>query len=130
MKQRSVSWLLVPIAMALIAQPTPADSIDEEQSLVVTATAYNSVPDQTDAQPNVAAWGDALTPGMKAIAVSHDLIELGLDHEALVAIEGLSGHYRVLDRMHPRWEKRIDIYMGHDLDAARSWGLRQVQIRW
>ena len=108
----------------------PAHAAAEGQSLLVTATAYNSVPEQTDSQPNLAAWGDSLAPGMKAIAVSRDLIPLGLDHQALVTIEGLSGQYRVLDKMHSRWEKRIDIYMGVDLQAARSWGLRQVQIRW
>jgi 3D (Asp-Asp-Asp) domain-containing protein len=32
--------------------------------------------------------------------------------------------------MNKRWEKRIDIYMGHDLEAARAWGKRQVEISW
>jgi 3D (Asp-Asp-Asp) domain-containing protein len=32
--------------------------------------------------------------------------------------------------MHQRWTKRIDIYMGHDLDAARTWGKRRVEISW
>ena len=116
------------VIIALLATPLLASG--SEQSIVVTATAYNSVPEQTDDQPNVTAWGDRLTPGMKVIAVSRDLIPLGLDHRAPVSIEGLPGQYLVLDKMNARWEKRIDIYMGADLKAARAWGARQVRIRW
>jgi 3D (Asp-Asp-Asp) domain-containing protein len=36
----------------------------------------------------------------------------------------------VLDKMHRRWERKIDIYMGRDAAAARSWGVRSVRIRW
>ena len=116
------------IIIGLLAIPLLASG--SEQSIVVTATAYNSIPEQTDTQPNVTAWGDRLEPGMKVIAVSRDLIPLGLDHRAPVSIEGLPGQYLVLDKMHARWEKRIDIYMGADLEAARAWGARQVRIRW
>ncbi len=107
-----------------------SDEISAEQSLAVTASAYNSVESQTDSEPRMAAWGDQLEPGMKAIAVSRDLLELGLDHRTTVTIDGLPGEYWVLDKMNPRWEKRIDIYMGQDVDAAREWGLRDVWIRW
>jgi 3D (Asp-Asp-Asp) domain-containing protein len=119
-------WLLILIGF--LAMPLLASG--NEQSIVVTATAYNSVPEQTNDQPEVTAWGDRLAPGMKVIAVSRDLIPLGLDHRAPVSIEGLPGEYLVLDKMHARWEKRIDIYMGEDINAARAWGARQVRIRW
>ncbi|MBW1843009.1 MAG: 3D domain-containing protein [Deltaproteobacteria bacterium] len=101
-----------------------------ERSLTVTATAYNSLPEQTDDEPHLAAWGDSLAPGMKVIAVSRDLIPAGLDRRTPVKIEGFPGVYLVLDKMNKRWEKRIDIYMGHDLEAARAWGKRQVEISW
>jgi 3D (Asp-Asp-Asp) domain-containing protein len=101
-----------------------------ERSLVVTATAYNSVRAQTDGQPDIAAWGDRLRPGMRAIAVSHDLLKLGLTRGAHVRIDGLPGKWVVLDRMHSRWRKRIDIYMGVDVRAARRWGRKQVRIYW
>ena len=45
----------------------------------VTASAYNSTRAQTDAAPNEGAWGDEITPGMKVIAVSPDLIAAGLN---------------------------------------------------
>ena len=126
MKRSSPIW---PVALiCVLAAPASADSV--ERSLVVTATAYNSLPEQTDAEPHLAAWGDPLAPGMKVIAVSRDLIPVGLDRHTPVKIEGFPGTYLVLDKMHKRWEKRIDIYMGHDLEAARAWGKRQVEISW
>jgi 3D (Asp-Asp-Asp) domain-containing protein len=126
MKRSSLSWPVVLICV--LAASASADS--SERALAVTATAYNSLPEQTDAEPYLAAWGDSLAPGMKVIAVSRDLIPLGLDHRTSVKIEGLPGVYLVLDKMHKRWEKRIDIYMGNDLDAARTWGKRRVEISW
>lgn len=101
-----------------------------DRSLEVTATAYNSVEGQTGPTPTLAAWGDRLKPGMRAIAVSPDLEALGLTRGARVRIEGLSGEYTVLDRMPKRWKRRIDIYMGLDVAAAREFGLRQVRITW
>jgi len=102
----------------------------EQKSLVVTATAYNSVAAQTDGQPNLAAWGDELQPGMKAVAVSRDLIDLGLTHGTKVSIEGLPGRYTVLDKTARRHTKRIDIYMGTDVEAAREWGKKELRISW
>jgi 3D (Asp-Asp-Asp) domain-containing protein len=98
--------------------------------LVVTATAYNSLADQTEDDPEIAAWGDRLVPGMNAVAVSADLESLGMKRGAKVHIEGLKGEFLVLDRMPPKWERRIDIYMGEDVHAARHWGRRSVRIYW
>jgi 3D (Asp-Asp-Asp) domain-containing protein len=100
------------------------------QELVVTATAYNAVPAQTDGHPEIAAWGDRLHPGMRAIAVSPDLLALGLERNARVRIEGLQGEFLVLDKMPSRWTRRIDIFMGRDVRAARAWGKRMVRIEW
>jgi 3D (Asp-Asp-Asp) domain-containing protein len=102
----------------------------EAMTTVVTATAYNSVASQCDDDPTVAAWGDRLHPGLRAVAVSPDLIPRGLGRNARVRIYGIPGEFVVLDKMHPRWEKRIDIYMGDDIDAARRFGKRQVRIYW
>jgi 3D (Asp-Asp-Asp) domain-containing protein len=67
---------------------------------------------------------------MKAIAVSPDLLKKGLTRGTKVKIVGLSGKYRVLDKTHKRFKRRIDIYMGKDVRAARSWGKRRVRIQW
>jgi len=101
-----------------------------EQSLTVTASAYTSTREETDSTPNQAAWGDMLKPGMKSIAVSRDLIKLGLSHQQEVRIKGFEGTFRVLDKMNKRWKNKIDIYMGKDVQKAREWGKQQVVIYW
>ena len=101
-----------------------------ERTLIVTATAFNSIQAQTDSTPALAAWGDILTPGMKAVAVSRDLLDEGLSHGSKVGIDGLPGEYVVLDKMAKRMQQKIDIYMGDDVDAARDWGKKEVRIRW
>ena len=125
MKLKSLSAIGIALTLAC-----SAGAIAPERSLLVTATAYNSLRAQTAGDPTLTAWGDTLKPGMKAIAVSRDLIELGLGHRTVIRIEGLPGEYRVLDKMAKRWTKKIDIYMGEDVEAARNWGKRQVRISW
>lgn len=103
----------------------------KKRSLQVTATAYTSHENQTDSTPDIAAWGDRLTPNMKVIAVSRDLLdEYGLTRGSHVRIKGLPGKYVVLDKMNKRWKKKIDIYMGKDLDKAFQWGRKKVVIEW
>jgi len=120
---RAARGLLLALVLLACSGGTPHE-------LTVTATAYNSLPGQTRGDPTLAAWGDRLEPGMRAIAVSRDLIELGLGHGTRVRIEGLPGEYRVLDKLARRWTRRIDIYMGTDVEAARAWGKRGVRISW
>ena len=101
------------------------------KTLEVTATAYTSHVGQTDSTPNIAAWGDRLRPGMKVIAVSRDLLtRYKLKRGSLVRIKGLSGQYRVLDKMNRRWRKKIDIYMGKNKKKAFRWGKKKVVIQW
>lgn len=96
----------------------------------MTATAYNSLPGQTSGDPEIAAWGDRLSPGMAVIAVSRDLLELGLTRGCRVHVEGFDDPFVVLDKTAARFERRIDIYMGTDRDAALEFGKRRVSIRW
>jgi 3D (Asp-Asp-Asp) domain-containing protein len=35
-----------------------------------------------------------------------------------------------MNKMARRWRKKIDIYMGDDVEAAHRWGVREVVIRW
>ncbi|MBA4503684.1 3D domain-containing protein [Marinobacterium marinum] len=122
----SVKWLFLMVLV--LAGCTEA--VSEVRTLTVQASAYNSVAAQTSATPTVAAWGDRLEPGMKAVAVSRDLLAEGLTRNTLIEIEGLPGQYRVLDKMNKRWTRKIDIYMGTDVKTAREWGVREVTIRW
>ncbi len=98
------------------------------KSLDVKASAYNSVPEQTDDEPFIGAWGDSLSNRQKSIAISRDLISLGLKHNTKVMIEGLPGVYLVKDKMAARWKKRIDIYMGDKVAKAKKWGVKELSI--
>lgn len=98
-------------------------------SIMVTASAFNSTSAQTGTKnPHITAWGDTLAPGMNVIAVSRDLIKKGLKHNTPVQIEGLDGVFLVKDKMHYRWNNKIDIYMGNDVKKAREWGRKKVKI--
>lgn len=118
------------LLVLLVLSATWLSACGNDRSMTVTATAYTSTRGQTEGNPFVGAWGDRLKPGMKAIAVSRDLLEHGLDHEVKVRIEGLEGEYAVLDKMNARFKKRIDIYMGLDTAEADQWGKRTVRISW
>lgn len=121
--------LHITIVLAIISLIGCAEA-QAEQSLRVTASAYTSSAGETDSTPTLAAWGDTLKPGMKSIAVSRDLIAMGLTHNQVVRIEGFTGTYRVLDKMNKRWKKKIDIYMGNNVKKARQWGKQEVVIYW
>src|SRR5262245_53791664 len=52
------------------APEPPAPPAPRSEGLLVTATAYNSLPDQGVGAGKHGAWGDRLEPGMRTIAVS------------------------------------------------------------
>jgi len=98
--------------------------------LEVKATAYNSTRAQTDGNPSIAAWGDTLKPGMRCIAISRDLMALGIRHNTPIKIEGLDSIYLVKDKMHRRKRNQIDIYMGMDITKAKEWGVKKLKIKY
>lgn len=128
-------FFLIVFAFAFTACDSDSDFEDTEyakaewQKLNVSASAYNSVKTQTEGNPFLTAWGDTLEPGMKAIAVSRDLIKKGLDYNTPVRIEGMEGLFFVKDKMHYRWKNKIDIYMGQDVKQARKWGRKKIEIQ-
>jgi 3D (Asp-Asp-Asp) domain-containing protein len=99
-------------------------------SMIVTASAYTSCRRETDKTPYLAAWNNKLKHSVKSIAVSRDLLKMGLTNKTKVTIDSLPGTYVVLDKMNKRWKKKIDIYMGCNLKKAKRWGKRKVTIRW
>ncbi|WP_298504875.1 hypothetical protein [uncultured Maribacter sp.] len=98
------------------------------KSMEVTITAYNSLLSQTSKQPNITAWGDTLKPGMQCVAVSRDLIKLGIKHNTQIKIQGIKGVFKVNDKMNKKWKKRMDIYMGLDIAKAKEWGKKKRKI--
>jgi 3D (Asp-Asp-Asp) domain-containing protein len=127
---RARNGLLAAFAVASLLPAGARAKIPRVRSVVVDATAYNSLPEQTGEDPSLSASGHRLTPGMRAIAVSPDLVPLGLVHGRRVRIDGVPGVWVVRDRMPARWKRRIDVYMGEDVDAARAFGRRRVRITW
>ena len=122
----NAGWVLLGLLLA-----GAAAGQDFTQHRTVTATAFNSLPGQGHGEDHtLAAWGDTLVPGMKAIAVSRDLIGAGLTEGTAVRIDGLEGTWYVRDKMHARWRNKIDIYMGEDRAAALEWGRQRVELRW
>ncbi len=125
----TMKFRLFPILLFLLPGcKEPPTTITK--SMEVTASAYTSSRWETQGDPFQTAFGDTLKPGIKAIAVSRDLLDSGLTHNTEVWIEGLNGPYCVIDKMNRRWRKRIDIYMGTDRDSAMEWGRRKVTITW
>lgn len=99
-------------------------------STVVTVTAYTSTPAQTQGDPYRGAWGNELHPGMHAVAVSPDLIPLGLGNGTKIAIAGFKHDFIVLDKTDRAEHRVVDIYMGNDLKAAKRFGRRRLRIWW
>ncbi len=98
--------------------------------LTVKAMAYTGCSPKKSRRATRGAWGDPLTTDIKAVAVSPDLLEMGLDRGDVIRIEGLPGEYKVLDLMHGRHNKTIDIFYGDDQCGAREWGKRTLTITW
>jgi len=115
---------------AFVAACEDAEKTIKLKCIKVSATAYNSLPYQTrlGSSGTIAAWGDTLRPGMKCIAVSRDLLDSGFTKNTKVLIEGFQGDtFLVLDKMHHRFKKRIDVYIGVDVQLAKQFGF---QKRW
>ncbi len=87
----------------------------------VTATAYNSLPEQTDDTPFITASGSHVRPGV----IAANFLPMG----TMVKIPDYFGDqiFVVEDRMNPRYDRRIDIWMEHQHDA-RQFGVRTVAI--
>ncbi|MBI9085474.1 MAG: 3D domain-containing protein [Desulfobacterales bacterium] len=87
----------------------------------VTITAYTPSVDETDSDPMITASMKRVRPG--SIAVSRDLFKAGWVFGKKVYIQG-EGVFVILDLMHDRWEKRIDIVLFSKKDA-RKFGIKR-----
>lgn len=126
MRLRQAGMLAVVMLVAAFMTPAYAGY----HSTIVTVTAYTSSPRQTQGDPYRAAWGNYLHPGERAVAVSPDLLALGLRHGTKVAIAGFKHDFVVLDKTNSSAHRLIDIYMGNDLHAAKEFGRKRLRIWW
>lgn len=101
------------------------------RSLVIKATAYNSLSSQTDSTPHITATGTRTRPGV--VALSRDLLRV-FPYGTRVTIQDLSGRYNfagrvfiVEDTMHARKTNQVDIWMPTYREAI-NFGSRTVRI--
>ncbi|WP_339096973.1 3D domain-containing protein [Deinococcus sp. VB343] len=101
------------------------------RSMVVKATAYNSLANQTDSTPHITATGTRTRPGV--IALSRDLLR-AFPYGTRVTLQDLSGRYNfsgrvfvVEDTMHVRKTNQVDIWMPTYNEAIR-FGTGTVRI--
>ena len=128
-RTRWYSFLFAVLFLSACGNKGENASTANYDTLNVVATAYNSTEAQTKkGNVGIAAWGDTLKPGMKAIAISRDLLDSGLSHNTKVKIEGFEGTFLVKDKMNKRWTNKIDIYMGLNEEKAKDWGKQEVAI--
>lgn len=134
--QENASFRPAIQTMAIIALLFSAAAVNAHaaesgwKTMTVKASSYTLAPHKSrPTKPRLGAFGDVLSPGDKVVAVSRDLLRAGLTAGTRIRIEGLSGTYTVLDKMHRRWRDKIDILFDKR-KRAREWGVKTVTIRY
>lgn len=119
-------YLLIVIQLLPFAFPPPAEkfpnSFPQAQeaprySITVPISAYNALPEQTDATPCITANGFNLCEAEEENVVAANFIKLG----ARIKIPELYGdkEFLVVDRMNPRYTYKVDIWKKELADAKR-----------
>jgi 3D (Asp-Asp-Asp) domain-containing protein len=81
----------------------------------VKVTAYSPTIDQCDDTPFITASNQRVRDGI--VALSRDLEkEFKFKFGDLVTLDGI-GVFEFQDRMHPRWERKVDVFMWKRQDA-------------
>lgn len=86
-------------------------------AIQVQATGYSSTTDQTDSTPFTTSTGARVRLGV--LAVSQDLLPL-LPYGTTI--------FTVLDTMHPRMKRTLDIWFPTRAEALK-WGRRSLDLR-
>jgi 3D (Asp-Asp-Asp) domain-containing protein len=103
----------------------PGDSADPVRFVRVDVTGYCSRVEETDADPLITAM--CTVTGSGVIALSRDLLRTftpgaPFDFGDKVLLPG-AGIFTIEDTMHPRWQRRADIWFP-TVDEAYAWGRR------
>ena len=114
------------------AAPTPPTK-PERQTEVKKAegptrlvTAYNSVREQTDDTPCIAADGTDICARYRAgeLICAANWVPIG----TRLRVEGY-GDCTVADRMAPKHNEKVDVFLDQDVAAARAWGARRKRVK-
>ncbi len=91
-----------------VLESSVSDLQNKLEIMNLTVTAYSPEVKQTDSTPYMTAIMVKVRTGQ--IAVSRDLFKNGYTFGKKIYIEGM-GVYVIADLMHPRWTKRVDIFV-------------------
>lgn len=91
-------------------------------AIIREITMYNSLPDQTDGSPCIAAWGDNICEYRGNVCATN-----AYPKNTRLKIEKL-GECIVLDRMASRFANRIDWYAGMDKVRAINFGKQNLKV--
>lgn len=96
-------------------------TMDTLSTVYMEASAYNSVPGQTDASPYKTAIGSLTRDGV----IASNYFPIG----TRIRIPDHFGDkvFRVEDRMNPRYHKTLDIWM-EEISDAKQWGRRYIKV--
>ena len=101
--------------------------------LLVTATVYNAVPEQTDNTPFLTASGSIINPDCpethRWVAVSQDMLKEGWEFGECIEVRGagnLDGVWQIQDVMNRRYKKSIDFLVENSRKSGKR---RDVKIR-
>lgn len=102
-----------------------ADTPQVVRRFRVLATAYSSTVDQTDSTPCVTANGYDLCAADAENVVAANFLRFG----TRLRIPDYSGEkvYTVQDRMHPRFNRRVDLWM-RDRESAKLFGAQYLGV--
>ncbi len=105
----------------LLAQANPYTQFKTPQRIKIVITAYTSSPEETDDTPHITAIGTPTRDGI----VATNLLPIG----TVIKIPSLFGHKKfvVEDRMHQRFQKRVDIWM-ESKEEAILFGKKYAEI--
>lgn len=127
-----ISWikkvLCIVLTIGILAVPKSVDlalKTDFPKGAVCTVTFYTPCEYETDDTPYITASGVRVKLGI--CAVSRDLERYGFTFGKTIYVEGL-GSFEVQDRMHSRWQRRVDILVMHKWDARRRGKMRNVPV--
>lgn len=120
--------LCIVLTLSILAVPKSVDlalKTDFPKGTICTVTFYTPCQAETDDTPYITASGVRVRLGI--CAVSRDLERYGFTFGRTIYVEGL-GSFEVQDRMHRRWQRRVDILVMHKRDARRLGKMRDVPV--
>lgn len=125
LKRLSQSEYRAEVTHMVVSDPEYLRRLEEhgKPNAVVTVTAYNADPAQTDSDPDIAASMRRVKPG--TIAVSRDLFDRGWVFGRKVRLEGI-GIFEINDLMASRHSRAVDIFI-HSNSQALAFGKRRIK---